>query len=257
MLKRLVRDGVALGYLEAGEGGPPIVLVHGASCDHTYFQPQFEHFRRRHRVLVVDLRGHGASDAPDQAYTPEVYADDLAWICRALGVRRPVVVGHSMGGIAALALAASHPDLPAAIALLDSPLFVPESMRGMASAVVEAIQGPGGMDVWRQILEQSFSPLDDPDRRARILEATGRAPHHVVASSFVHGARWDEAAAARACKVPALYVRASALIDLRRFRAACPHLMTGETVGAGHFHQLEVPEQINAMLDRFLRSVPA
>jgi pimeloyl-ACP methyl ester carboxylesterase len=40
--------------------------------------------------------------------------------------------------------------------------------------------------------------------------------------------------------------------EMPRLRAVCPHVVTGQTVGAGHFHQLEVPEQVNAMIERFL-----
>ena len=65
-MQKLIRDGVALAYEEAGSGDPPLLLVHCWCCDHSYFQPQFEHFQRDHRVVAVDLRGHGASDKPVQ-----------------------------------------------------------------------------------------------------------------------------------------------------------------------------------------------
>ena len=56
-MRQLERDGVALCYEEAGEGEPPVLLVHGWCCDHTYFAPQVEHFAKRgHRVVAVDLR---------------------------------------------------------------------------------------------------------------------------------------------------------------------------------------------------------
>jgi pimeloyl-ACP methyl ester carboxylesterase len=55
VVRRLERNGVALYYEEAGEGVPPVLLVHGWCCDHTYLAPQFEHFARRgHRVVAVD-----------------------------------------------------------------------------------------------------------------------------------------------------------------------------------------------------------
>lgn len=62
----LSRDGVGLTYREQGSGSPPIFFVHGWCCDHTYFAPQFEHFTTNHRVISVDLRGHGESDKPEQ-----------------------------------------------------------------------------------------------------------------------------------------------------------------------------------------------
>ncbi len=63
----------------------------------------------------------------------------------------------------------------------------------------------------------------------------------------------DTAADAAACRVPTLAVASATLPgDVGRFRKLCPQLVTGQTVGSGHFHQLEVPEQINLMIDRFL-----
>ena len=70
--------------------------------------PQFDYFGRTHRVVAVDLRGHGASDKPMQEYTVAGFADDLAWLCDQLGVVKPVVVGHSMGGNVAFELVRSE-----------------------------------------------------------------------------------------------------------------------------------------------------
>ena len=75
-------------YEETGEWEPPVLLIHGSCCDHTYFAPQFYHFAHRgHRVVAVDLRGHGRSDKPHQDYTMQVFADDLAWTWSALSSR--------------------------------------------------------------------------------------------------------------------------------------------------------------------------
>ena len=121
----LRRDGVALFYEEAGVGEPPMLLVHGIACDHTHLTPQLEHFSDGHRVVAVDLRGHGQSDAPHQEYTIEGFADDLAWVCARLGLENPVVVGHSLGGRICLGLAASYPDLPVAVVAMDSTIVPP------------------------------------------------------------------------------------------------------------------------------------
>jgi pimeloyl-ACP methyl ester carboxylesterase len=75
MMPYVTRDGVKLFYEEAGVGEPPILLVHGWTCDHTYFAPQFGHFSIDHRVVAVDLRGHGQSDKPEQDYTPGAFAE--------------------------------------------------------------------------------------------------------------------------------------------------------------------------------------
>jgi pimeloyl-ACP methyl ester carboxylesterase len=88
VVRRFERDGVTLFYEETGEWESPVLLIHGWCCDHTYFAPQFNHFAPRgHRVVAVDLRGHGRSDKPHQDYTMQVFADDLAWTWSALSSR--------------------------------------------------------------------------------------------------------------------------------------------------------------------------
>src|SRR5262249_21835363 len=97
-MQKLIRDGVRLAYQEAGSGSTPVLFVHCWCCDHGYMTPQFQHFGHGHRVISVDLRGHGESDKPQQDYTVAGFADDLAWLCDQLDVKKPVVIGHSMGG---------------------------------------------------------------------------------------------------------------------------------------------------------------
>ena len=64
MAEFLSGEGIRLAYDTAGAGDPPIVFVHGWSCDRSYFAPQIEHFAAGHAVAAVDLRGHGDSSLP-------------------------------------------------------------------------------------------------------------------------------------------------------------------------------------------------
>ena len=76
-----------------------VVLVHGFPIDHAMWDAQVEALSRRCRVLAVDLRGFGRSEATDAPATMEQFADDLAGLLDALGVREPIVLGGlSMGG---------------------------------------------------------------------------------------------------------------------------------------------------------------
>jgi pimeloyl-ACP methyl ester carboxylesterase len=147
-LKQLRRQGVALAYEEAGSGAPPLVLVHDLAADHTCFASQFAHFGARHRVVAVDLRGHGQSDRPDQACTVALLADDLAWLCYELGLFRPVLLGHGLGGLVALDLAARYPDLPAAIVAV---LAAPVSSAALATlpqhAAVSLLENVSACDI--------------------------------------------------------------------------------------------------------------
>jgi len=253
-VESLVRDGVRLAYTEAGQGNPPLLLVHGWCCDHTYFAPQAEYFSQTHRVISVDLRGHGASDKPAQDYTMDAYADDLAWLCQQLGVDKPVIVGHSMGGVIAFVMAARHPEQVAAVVAVDSPLVPPAALAGQITGLVAGLKSPAYAEVSRGFTSNAlFLPTDDADRKTQIVEHMAGAPQHVMASAMECIFNCDTAAAASGCKVPALLINAAhPLADVVPLRELCPQLVVGQPVGAGHFNQLEVPEQVNAMIERFL-----
>jgi pimeloyl-ACP methyl ester carboxylesterase len=262
-LRRLRRDGVALYYEEAGVGEPPMLLVHGLACNHTHLTPQFEHFGADHRVVAVDLRGHGRSDAPRQEYTIEGFAEDLAWVCARLGLENPILVGHSLAGRICLELAASYPDLPSAIVAMDSTIVPPRDRLKIMRPFIESLRTPAYREELRRFFSGFFLLTDDQERKARILAQVLSAPLHVVGSAWERCYfAYDTAAAA--CGVPLLYIDAGIPnTDLSRFGELCPGLVIGKTVGSGHFVQLEVPEQVNAMIERFLaialrdRNVPA
>ncbi len=251
---RLIRDGVALDYEETGHGAPSLVFVHGLACHRGFWAAQVAHFAHTHRVLAVDLRGHGGSDAPAQRYTMQGLADDLAWTCAQLRIERPVVVGHSLGGLVALELAAAHREQVRAAVLVDSVLLARGDRAGFVRRLVAALRTPDGHRALREYYTTFFAPGDEPARMGWILDETARTPLHVTSSILEESTRaWDDAEALRRCEVPLLYLDASTPnADLGRAVALRPQLVLGRTVGSGHFSPCEVPEQINAMLERFL-----
>jgi pimeloyl-ACP methyl ester carboxylesterase len=251
------RDGISLWYEEAAGNKIPVVLVHGWCCDHTYLAPQFTHFAALgHRVVAVDLRGHGRSDKPEQSYTMQVFAEDAMWICERLDVRKPVVIGHSMGGIVAFDLAARHPSSVAAVVMLDAAIVLPQGARNTIPDFLGTLRGPDYRSAMRDYVENSlFLPSDDPERKTWILEGMAAAPQYVVVSAFEGLRDYDATEAKGGLAVPSLYIAADepfSRSDLARFQALTPKTVYGRTVGSGHFLQLEVPDQVNAMIDRFL-----
>ena len=77
-------------------------------------------------TYVLDQRGRGYSDHPPTGYTLDHYAEDAARTIEALGLDRPVVVGHSMGGRVAMRFAARHPELLRGVAVIDAPVCGPD-----------------------------------------------------------------------------------------------------------------------------------
>jgi hypothetical protein len=88
-----------------------------------------------------------------------------------------------------------------------------------------------------------------------LISSLPKAPRHVLASTLKnHLFEYDSAPAAAGCHLPIAYIGASGLFaDLVRFQSLTPQLVTAQTLGSGHFSLLFVPDQINAMLERFLK----
>jgi 3-oxoadipate enol-lactonase len=101
--------------------GPPVVLLHGLGCGSRMWFHQIRSLRHRFRVVAYDQRGHGATDAPAAAtdYSAGHLARDLVGVLDALAIERAVIVGFSLGGGPALALAASKPERISRLVLAD------------------------------------------------------------------------------------------------------------------------------------------
>jgi pimeloyl-ACP methyl ester carboxylesterase len=95
-------DGLTLAYEEHGAGEPALVFVHGWCCDRGFWREQAAEFAERHRVVLVDLGGHGESGAERADWSLPVLGGDVAAVADALGLERMILIGHSMGGPVAL-----------------------------------------------------------------------------------------------------------------------------------------------------------
>jgi pimeloyl-ACP methyl ester carboxylesterase len=251
----IIHQGIKLAYEDRGAGKPAFVFVHGWTCDRSFFTLQVEYFARRHRVVSVDLRGHGESDKPQGPYPIAAYADDLAYVIGQLALGKVVAVGHSMGGLAVLQLAAAHPDRVAAIVMIDPASFVrPPELRTRTEAMVAAIEA-GDQEPRRQFLmDNMFLPTSDRQLIQNVLAVMMAAPSHVAANAMRGILAFDGPAVAAQCKVPALHLAATPPRNPPHLMSQwLPTVVNGWTVGAGHFNQLEAPDQVNAMIEGFLR----
>ena len=245
-----------LKYDAAGSGDPALLFLHGWCGDRTFFAAQFDYFSRTHRVVSVDLPGHGESAVPNE-YSIDAFASETAELSHELRLGRTVVFGHSIGAMVALALAHQDAELVGAVALIDPPPLSKEVWKSFSAQLISSFEGPDGPAGRRQFVEQMFLPTDDPTRRAEIIQTMTSVPNDIAIPLVRAIAAFDGMAALRDCKVPVLTISSAVPTnDAASLLDANPTITLGQTVGAGHFLQLEVPEQVNPMIERFLAIIP-
>ncbi len=247
-MKYVTRDGVRLAYVEAG-AGPAVLLVHGMQCNHAHMLPQLEHLSRNHRVVAVDLRGHGESDKPHSAYSNDEFNDDLVFLCNELGLERPIAMGHSFGGSNLLQLAASRPGFLSGLVLFDSGVRTLSNKVGELGVVSALTQ-----EQRRTFLgDRLFGRDDPPALKETVLDGMLAVPDHVASRMRDTVLGFDGGAAAAACNIPALFLLADKpFTDQETLSSLGPNWRVGQVVGAGHFIQVIAAPQVNAMIDRWL-----
>ena len=112
-------NGISLAYQERGTG-LPLIFLHAFPLNRTMWAPQEEALSSQFRVITVDLRGHGESDAPLWHYTLDQAADDISALMDHLSIRQAVLVGLSMGGYILFSFYRRYPDRVKGLVLADT-----------------------------------------------------------------------------------------------------------------------------------------
>lgn len=245
------RDDLLLGYEEAGAGDPPLLLIHGWGTDRGVFAPLLRATCGEHRVVAVDLPGHGESGPQGPDPSVEAFADDVARVGSALALDRPVLIGHSLGGLVALELASRG--AARALVLLESPVAAPPAMAAALRPALDRLETDAYQSTVEGLLGRMIGESFDPEGRARLIARARGLPQPVLARTLRAALTYDSQAVAPRVRCPVLYVgTATPHADIPRLRELCPQLMTGQLVACGHYFPLEVPDQLHPMIRRFL-----
>jgi pimeloyl-ACP methyl ester carboxylesterase len=164
---------------DGGAGSLPVVFVHAFAGSASHWDAQLAHLRKHRRAIAFDLRGHGKSAPPEDGdYAIGSLASDIAAVVDDLGLHRFALVGHSIGGAAAIAYAGAHPDRVAGLVLAGAPGRVPHEQAQKIIGAIEAHFDNAMKPYWDKLL--SGAKPDGARSRARHEDHVGGsvARHH-------------------------------------------------------------------------------
>ncbi len=256
---------LTLAYDDHGSGRP-LVLVHGYPHNRSLWAGQSQALADAARVLAVDLRGHGESDAPDGPYSMDLFADDCALLLDILGIHQPVVFGGlSMGGYVTLAFWRRYPTRVAGLILAATRAGADSAEARAArdaSMATARRDGPGA--IVDGMLNKSLAP-DTPGRLPHVL-AQARSIMSDATETAILGDlaglrdRPDSTATLSTITVPTLVVHGAQdqLIppaEAERTAAAIAKSQLAIIAGAGHLPNLEQPDAFNTVVREFLNQL--
>jgi pimeloyl-ACP methyl ester carboxylesterase len=252
---------VRLFYTDEGSGDPAMIFVHGFACDSHDWSWQLPHFQQKHRVVAVDLRGHGRSTAPDQGYGAVDLAGDVAALLRQLSAGPVVAVGHSLGASVVSGLAVEHADLVSGLVCVDPAYLIPDEMGAYTGELLEAVRASDPGPIVQQIFDAMESPGLSPAIHAWHLRRAAGTPDHVLRQAlesqlgnmtlYSHSVDY---LSRRRCPVLAFYADPDrAPLERPLLHDPRSRLVTWE--GAGHWLHQERPAEFNLLVETWLASL--
>ena len=252
------------GYEAAGDPAlPPLVFLHGIGGAARAWRGQIEAFSDRYRAMAWDMPGYGGS-APLPAVSIATLAEALQDFLREVGAAKPILVGHSIGGMIVQQWLTKYPDIAAAIVLAQTspafgkadgdwqkefigarlgPLDRGETMVSLAPTLVKELVGDNPDVRGVELARDCMAAVPEPSYRASMLALLGfdqrSALKNIAVPTLVLSGSRDKNAPAPMMAKMATYIPSATYVELE---------------GVGHLVNLERPAAFNAALDSFLKA---
>lgn len=258
---------IQLTFYDSGVGSRAIVLIHGHPFNHTMWQPQAEFLKSKYRVVVPDLLGYGKSLLPDgkRETRLETFAADNLALAAALGVRKFVLAGHSMGGQIVLEMLRQAPERIEALLLADtfSGLDSPERKQWRFD-MADRLEREGMAAYAKEEITKMITPDNAeqfPEVAAHVMKMmTTTPPSGAAAALRGRAQRVDYTSLLRDIRVPTLVVVGSEdvytpVAMAEQLRDGIPGAELAVIEGAGHMPNVERPDAFNAALGTWMRGL--
>ena len=256
---KVTLNGCGLGYEVRGENGIPLVLIHGFGMDRQIWYEVVSTTLAKVHVILVDVRGHGESDAPEGPYSMSEMAGDILALLDYLMIPQAIICGHSMGGYISLAVAAEYPDRLAGLALITSRAHADsEVQRENRFALIEKVRKEGSI-----ALAETLAPK--LSRNAEIIKQAydiilRTSPHGIIGSTFAMAERPDRMDLLPKIDVASLVVAGEedqivGIKEAKQMAASIPQATFLPITDVGHLPMLEKPEDLGDGLISLMEKV--
>ncbi len=243
-----------LHFTSSGSGDDAMVCVHGWGCEGGQFAGLAGDFSRSFRVFCPDLPGHGGT--PPGAFVPgwDHYADVIADFVEGQGLRAPVLLGHSMGGVLALVTAARGRIQPRAVINLDGGLPAAEKTLAGQTLIRSWLDESDFRERLAGLLREAFFlPAERDGRCDAIIRTMCSAPEAVLRFLPERIGELDASRILPKIGCPVLFVGSAApRFDLAKAKAILPGLNYKQITDAGHFLHVYAEREISRMVRDFL-----
>ncbi len=240
--------------------GPRIILIHGISSAGSAWNPVIPELAAEFTPVAIDMRGHGESSKPERGYLYDDYIGDLQGVLNALGMKRPLIMGHSLGGIVTLWWASRHPDTAAALVIEDSPLRSGLSFMPAFDSWLELNALPDTELRARFAAENPYWSADLLDERTALMSTTARNVFSELRADSLAHHGVDRLAEIEAIRSPALLIHGDLTnggmvvpSDADAFARRLPNARAIRIPGGGHTLHRERREEFLAAALPFLR----
>jgi pimeloyl-ACP methyl ester carboxylesterase len=253
-------DGTPVSYEVFGEGEPALIFVHGWSCDARYWREQVPVFAQRHRVVVLDLAGHGHSGMSRTAYTMKAFGEDVRAVTEAAGSGRVILIGHSMAGSVIAEAARLMPGRVIGLIGIDTLENIEHPLtREELHAMTAPLEG-NFQNESRRFIGEMIRPGTDARLREWILADIAAAPPAVALSAMNEMmTQYITGEAARIFEqLPIPVISVNGDLWPVNYEANRRHMFSYEAIvlrDADHFLMLSRPEEFNAALARAIQMI--
>ncbi len=247
--KVLSADGVEIVYETAGEVNPALVFIHGWSCDKSYWSEQVKDLSKNHKVITVDLGGHGESGLNRENWTIEKYGEDVASVVNNLKLEKVILVGHSMGG--SVILEAAKILKERVIGLIGADTYqsftddwTAEQKEGFLKSFKDNFY-----ETTQGFVKGMFPPSADSTLVKKVADDMSMAPPQVATSAMRNLFFYDPLPTLKEIDLPIISINCDLYpVAVEENKKYVKYFEVKMINGAGHFLMIEKPEEFNKLL---------